>query len=94
MFLTGLIHTVFEQEQITDKFRVRKMWLQEINAQYPNTWEVTFMNNDCAILDRYKNKTGLLVNVTYALQGKKISKNGEEFVYNTIRGLGIQELKK
>lgn len=52
------------------------------------------MNNDCAVAERYKKRTGLLVNVTYALQGKKVSKNGEEFVYNTIRGLGIQELKK
>lgn len=94
MFLTGLIHTVFDQEQVTEKFRKRILWLQEINAQYPNTWEITFINNDCSVLDSYKDKIGTLVNVDYAVQGKLIRKVDKEFVINTIRGLGIKKVNK
>ena len=93
MFLTGLIHTVFEAEQITPKFRKRVLWLKEINAQYPNTWEITFINDDCNALNAYKDKIGSLVNVDYALQGKLIQKGEKEFVINTIRGLAIKKVK-
>lgn len=95
MILTGLIHTKFPEESYTGQsgktFRKTLIWLQEVNAQYPNRWQIEFWNDDAKVLKGYD--TGSLVNVNFAVLGRVSKKNGEEFVYNTIRGLSITRLK-
>jgi len=95
MILTGLIHTIFPEESHTGNsgktFRKTIVWLQEINVQYPNTWSIEFWNDDAKALKGYS--TGALVNINYAVLGRKGSKNGQEYVFNTIRGLSITKLK-
>lgn len=91
--LTGLIRNIFPEESFGNPdrpFRKRVVWLTEIGVQYPNTWQVEFWNDDGSVLDRFA--IGNKVNIHYAVLGKMSSKNGEEKVFNTIRGLKIQKL--
>jgi hypothetical protein len=91
MILTGIIHTIFEEEIISPKFRKTVMWLQEANEEQPQVWEISFFNNDGRWLNKYD--AGQLVNVNIAVLGRLVRKNGEDRVYNTIRGVKIQELQ-
>lgn len=95
MKLTGLIHTIFAEESYGNdpkkQFRKTVVWLQEINAQWPNTWSIEFWNDDAKVLKHYA--TGALVNINIAVLGRKTTKNGQENVFNTLRGLGIEKLK-
>lgn len=90
MILTGIIRDVFPIETYGN-FRKRVLWLTEVNKQYPNTWAIEFWNNDVSFLDKYA--TGQLVNVNIAVLGRLSEKNGEERVFNTIRGIKIEKLK-
>lgn len=90
MILTGLIRNIFPEETY-GKFRKTVLWLQEINSQYPNTWQIEFWNDDGKWLKGYS--TGVLVNVNIAVLGRLNTKNGQEVVYNTVRGVKIQRVQ-
>lgn len=94
MILTGLIHTKFPEESYgrpEKPFRKTLIWLQEVNSNYPNIWQIEFWNDDASVLKRFD--TGSLVNVNIAVLGRKTNRNGQEAVYNTIRGLKIEAIK-
>ncbi len=95
MLLTGLIHTIFHEEKYGNdpkkQFRKTVVWLQEINAQYPNTWSIEFWNDDKDWLRGYA--TGQLVSINIAVLGRKTTKNGQEMVFNTIRATKITRIK-
>lgn len=91
MILTGIISNIFPEEVISVRFRKTCLWLTEVNMQYPQTWEITFLNDDGKWLAKYA--TGQLVNVNVALLGKLVQKDGKERIYNTIRGIKIERVK-
>lgn len=93
--LTGLIRNIFPEESYGNserKFRKTVLWLTEIGVQYPSTWEIEFWNDDGGWLKSYT--VGNKVNVNVAIVGRLSSKNGEERVFNTIRGVKIQKIKQ
>lgn len=93
MVLTGLIRDIFHEESFGNgpkPFRKRVLWLSEIGSQYPNVWSIEFWNDDCSRLDNFS--TGNKVNINFEVRGKMSTKNGEEKVFNTIRGIKIQKL--
>lgn len=93
MVLSGLIRNIFREEIYGNPdrpFRKRVLWLNEIGSQYPNVWSVEFWNDDCSRLDSFS--TGNKVSINFEVRGKLSSKNGEEKVFNTIRGIKIQKL--
>lgn len=81
--LTGKIHTIFPSEIISSSFEKRVMWLSETSAQYPNTWSIEFQQNDCNMLDDYKE--GQLVVCKIDIRGRHWVKNGREGVINTLK---------
>lgn len=88
--LTGVIENIFPEES-RGNFRYTNIWLQEQNAQYPNTWQISFFNDEGKWLKGFS--TGMLVNVNVAILGKKRVSNGQQTVFTTIRGVKIQKLK-
>ena len=95
MILTGLIHTIFPEESYTGQsgktFRKTIVWLSEMNVANPNIWSIEFWNDDAQSLRGYS--MGNKVNINIAVLGRKGSKTGQEYVFNTIRGVKIQKLK-
>ena len=96
MTLTGLIRDIFAEEAypIPGKekpFRKRMLWLTEIGSQYPNTYAIEFWNDDGSWLNNYA--VGSKVSINFEVKGKLSVKNGEEKVFNTIRGIKIERLK-
>lgn len=96
MILTGLIRDIFPEEAYAipgkeKPFRKRLLWLSEIGAQYPNVWAIEFWNDDGSRLDNFS--VGNKVSINFEVKGKLSTKNGEERVFNTIRGIKIQRLQ-
>lgn len=90
MILTGVIENIFPEES-RGNFRFTNIWLQEQNSQYPQTWQISFFNDEAKWLKRFS--SGDLVNVNVAILGKKRISNGQETVFTTIRGVKIEKLK-
>lgn len=54
--LTGKLTQVFEAQQKTDKFIVRKIWVTDKligNEKFSNDWEFQLWNSDCTMVDNY-----------------------------------------
>ncbi len=90
MMLTGIIRNVHPEEKY-GTFRKTVLWITEVGKQYNNTWSIEFWNDDGAWLRGYS--TGQMVNVNIAIIGRLSEKNGEEKVFNTLRGIKIQKIK-
>jgi hypothetical protein len=55
--ITGKLTKVFEPQQKTDKFTVRKFWVTDKltgSERFPNDWEFQLWNSDCTMIDNYQ----------------------------------------
>ena len=87
MQITGTIVRLFQAQQITEKFKSRKVWVRENVEQYPNTFEVEFTNDNCAKLDAFTE--GQQVTIDVNLRGRYWQKNEREGVVTTLNGWKI-----
>jgi len=54
--LTGKLTKVFDPQQKTEKFTVRKIWVTDKLTgaeKFSNDWEFQLWNNDCTMIDSY-----------------------------------------
>lgn len=87
MQITGTIVRLFQAQQITEKFKSRKVWVRENVDNYPNTFEVEFTNDNCAKLDAVAE--GQQVTIDVNLRGRYWQKNDREGVVTTLNGWKI-----
>jgi hypothetical protein len=87
MQIKGKITRLFAAQQISDKFRNRKVWVQETEGQYPNTFEVEFTQDKCELLNPFKE--GDIVTIDINLRGRYWSKNDKEGVMTSLNGWKI-----
>ena len=87
MQIKGKITRLFAAQQVTDKFRNRKVWMQETEGQYPNTFEVEFTQDKCELLNAFKE--GDQVTIDINLRGRYWSKNDKEGVMTSLNGWKI-----
>lgn len=80
--LQGKIKRVFET-QTFGNFEKRVFWLDDVNEQYPNTWEFELWKKDVTMIDAYNE--GDFVTVYFDVKGKVYSKNGQDFCMNTLK---------
>lgn len=86
--IDGVIDTVFNEETVGQNgFKKRVLWLKT-EEQYSQTLEVQFTQQNTDMLDGYK--AGEKVRVTMGVGGRKNTKNGEDRVFNSLNGFGIQ----
>ena len=85
--IKGKIKNVFPEET-NGNFKKRVVWVTEQEGQYPQTFEVQFIQQRASEPDGFG--IGDNVEITAAVQGKHVAKNGKEYVFNSIVGWGIK----
>ena len=83
---TGEVINVFPEQKITDNFTKRVLWLKT-DEQYPQTLEIQFINQNVDLLDNFS--SGDMAEVTFGVNGKLNSKNGEDRVFNSLTAYRI-----
>ena len=86
----GTVDTVFETQTVGQNgFKKRILWLKT-NEQYSQMLEISFNQQNTDLLDGFS--AGDNVKVTMGVGGRKSERNGEEKVFNSLNGFGIQRI--
>lgn len=88
--LTGVIHSISETQNISDKFSKREFVIKEqSNPQYEQYIQLEFTQDKCSLLDNYQ--PGQEVTVNYNLRGRLwTNKEGVEKCFNTVQAWKIE----
>ena len=81
-------------EQITDKFKKRKFWLEtDSDSQWPQVIEFELVQDKVDLIDKYK--TGDLLSVGFNLRGRRYTskKTGQEGVINSLNAWFVDKPK-
>lgn len=89
--LTGRIKTIFPAE-VYGNLEKRVMWLEEQTDKYPQTYSIEFTQNDCNVLDAFKE--GDHVECSINLRGRHVEKSGKEWVFNSMQCWRIRRTQK
>ena len=91
---TGTVFKVHETETVgTNNFQKRVLWLKT-DEQYPQTVSIEISGQNIDLLDGLRPFDR--VEVRWSLNGRYIEsdKNGNEQVFNSVRGYGLKKLDK
>ena len=69
----GLLHEIFDEQQVSEKFRKREFVL-EVPGQYPEHIKFQAVQDKCDMIDAYK--IGDEVEVSFNLRGRGYNKDG------------------
>lgn len=94
METTGKIIRIENVEQITEKFKKRKLIVEYANnPSYPQTLEFTLIQDNVNLADKLN--PGDEVKLLFDLKGREaIDKNSRRMVFNTLEVWRIEVLKK
>ncbi len=94
MEITGKTLRVESIEQITEKFKKRRLILEySKNENYPQVLEFTFTQNNVSLLDALNQ--GDEVKVFFDLKGREsVDKNGTKRVFNSLEAWRIEVVKQ
>lgn len=81
--IQGKLYEVFEEQQISDKFRKREFVLEIPDGSYTQYVKFQLTQDKCNLLDSYKN--GDEVKVTFNLTGKPFTKNGQTMYFTNLQ---------
>lgn len=81
--IQGKLYEVFEEQQISDKFRKREFVLEIPDGSYTQYVKFQLTQDKCNLLDAYK--TGDEVKVTFNLTGKPFTKNGQTMYFTNLQ---------
>lgn len=90
MELSGTIKAIFDEQQITEKFRKREFVIRS-NEEYPQDIKIEVVNDLCPILDNFK--MGDFVKIGINIRGREwINPEGEAKYFNSIQGWRIDPM--
>lgn len=78
---TGLLHEIFDVQQVTEKFAKRDFVL-EIPGQYPEHIKFQLVQDKCDLIEGLT--VGEEVEVDFNLRGKGFNKNGQMLYFNNL----------
>ncbi len=81
-------------EQITDKFKKRKFWVEtDLDSQWPQVIEFELVQDKVDVIDKYK--AGDMLRVGFNLRGRKYTskKTGQEGVINSLNAWFVDKSK-
>lgn len=87
--ILGKIKTIFPEETFGN-FNKRVVWIDEVEVQWPNTYEVQFVQAKTVELDGYKE--GELVELDVDVRGRYSKKDDKEYVFNSLTAWRIQRI--
>jgi len=91
MNLTGTLIEVFEEQQISDKFRKREIVIEFAeNPQYPEILKFQLVNDKCDIINDYK--IGDVLDVHYNLRGNKWEKDGKTSYFVNLQAWKVESV--
>ena len=73
--VTGRLHEIFDEQQVSEKFRKREFVLEVQDGQYPEHIKFQMVQDKTSLIDPFK--MGDEVKVTFNLRGRGFNKNGQ-----------------
>ena len=90
----GRLLGINSTEQVTDKFKKRKFWLEtDLDSQWPQTVEFELIQDKVDIIDKFKK--GDMLSVGFNLRGRKYTNKttGKDAVYNSLNAWFVDKSK-
>ncbi|MBC5991576.1 DUF3127 domain-containing protein [Pontibacter cellulosilyticus] len=86
--IQGKLYEVFEEQQISDKFKKREFVLEIPDGSYTQYVKFQLTQDKCSLLDQFKN--GDEVKVTFNLSGKPFTKNGQTMYFTNLQAWRLE----
>ncbi|GHA59248.1 DUF3127 domain-containing protein [Pontibacter akesuensis] len=86
--IQGKLYEIFEEQQISDKFKKREFVLEIPDGSYTQYCKFQLTQDKCNLLDTYKN--GDEVKVTFNLSGKPFTKNGQTMYFTNLQAWRLE----
>ncbi|QIX59998.1 DUF3127 domain-containing protein [Hymenobacter lutimineralis] len=84
---TGRLHEIFDEQQVSEKFRKREFVLEVVDGQYPEHIKFQLVQDKTALIDQYR--VGDEVKVTFNLRGRGFNKNGQMLYFTNLEAWKI-----
>ncbi|GEO06628.1 hypothetical protein AAE02nite_42920 [Adhaeribacter aerolatus] len=84
----GRLHEIFDETQVSDKFRKREFVLEIPDGSYTQYIKFQLTQDKCNVLDQYK--IGDEVKVTFNLSGKPFTKNGTTMYFTNLSAWRVE----
>lgn len=81
--IQGKLYEIFEEQQISEKFRKREFVLEVPDGSYTQYVKFQLTQDKCNLLDTFKN--GDEVKVAFNLTGKPFTKNGQTMYFTNLQ---------
>lgn len=84
----GKMHEIFDEQQVSDKFRKREFVLEIPDGSYTQFIKFQLTQDKCSLLDQFK--IGDDVKVAFNLSGKPFTKNGTTMYFTNLGAWRIE----
>jgi len=84
----GKLHEIFDEQQVSDKFRKREFVLEIPDGSYTQFVKFQLTQDKCNVLDQYK--IGDDVKVAFNLSGKPFTKNGTTMYFTNLSAWRVE----
>ncbi|MDU0368893.1 DUF3127 domain-containing protein [Hymenobacter endophyticus] len=85
---TGRLHEIFDEQQVSEKFRKREFVLEVVDGQYPEHIKFQLVQDKTALIDSYK--IGDEVKISFNLRGRGFNKNGQMLYFTNLEAWRIE----
>jgi single-strand DNA-binding protein len=86
--IQGKLHEVFDEQQVSEKFRKREFVLEIPDGQYTQHCKFQLTQDKCNLIDQFKQ--GDEVKVTFNLTGKPFTKNGQTMYFTNLQAWRVE----
>lgn len=86
--VTGRLHEIFDEQQVSEKFRKREFVLEVQDGQYPEHIKFQTVQDKTSLIDPFK--MGDEVKVTFNLRGRGFNKNGQMLYFTNLEAWKIE----
>jgi len=86
--VTGRLHEIFDEQQVSEKFRKREFVLEVQDGQYPQQIKFQLTQDKTSVIDPFK--MGDEVKVTFDLRGRGFNKNGQMLYFTNLEAWRIE----
>jgi single-strand DNA-binding protein len=85
---TGRLHEIFDEQQVSEKFRKREFVLEVVDGQYPEHIKFQLVQDKTALIDPFK--VGDEVKISFNLRGRGFNKNGQMLYFTNLEAWRIE----
>ena len=86
--VTGRLHEIFDEQQVSEKFRKREFVLEVQDGQYPQHIKFQLTQDKVSLVEPFK--MGDEVKVTFDLRGRGFNKNGQMLYFTNLEAWKVE----